>query len=115
MMSDQFDDEQLRAAYEPSLRGRRADHGASCPSPDALLAAVRGEGAERQRLEVLDHALRCNACRPELALLHSVSGPAAELKLVTRQRGSWQRFVPWAAAASIMLAVGLVTVDRLRN
>jgi hypothetical protein len=116
MMSDQFDDERLRRAYAPVLRAASSGHGPDCPSPEALLAASRGEGAERRRLEVLDHALRCAACRPELALLHSVSAPATGgLRLVTARGSSWRRFAPLAAAAAVLLAVGLVTFDGSRQ
>jgi hypothetical protein len=115
MMSGRFDDEQLRAAYEPILSASRSAHGPECPSPEALLAATRGEGPEPERLRVLDHALRCPACRPELALLHSVSSPKRDLRLVPVRASAWRRFVPLAAAASVVLAVGLVTVDRWRQ
>jgi hypothetical protein len=110
-MNDRFSDEELRAAYVPKARTKRA-RGQDCPSPEALLAALRGEGEEAERLRVLDHALQCDACRPELALLHGVSGasgaPAGRLPL------SWQRFIPVAAAASIVL-VALVGLNQFLN
>ncbi|HUQ82560.1 MAG TPA: hypothetical protein VM076_15530, partial [Gemmatimonadaceae bacterium] len=37
------------------------------------------------------------------------------LKLVAAPRHSWRRFVPMAAAAAIVLAVGLAGVDRWRH
>jgi hypothetical protein len=62
-MSRDFDDEALRAAYEPALRESTTTHGRDCPSETALLSAVRGEGSEAERLRVLVHALKCPACR----------------------------------------------------
>ena len=42
-MTERFDDEQLRVAYAPLLRQRKAEHGSACPTPDALLAAISGK------------------------------------------------------------------------
>ena len=72
-MSRSFDDEALRAAYEPALRETSTTHGPDCPTETQLFAAVRGEGDEPERLRVLDHALKCPACRRDLALLHAVA------------------------------------------
>jgi len=104
-MSLPFDDDQLRAAYAPGKR-----RGPDCPTPDALLAAVRGEGVEAERLRVLDHALQCESCRSELALLHAVSDPGA----AKAQRGSVlrRRAIPLALAATVLLAFGLARVFR---
>ena len=114
-MSRHFDDEALKAAYAPALRESTTTHGPDCPPETELLLAVRGEGNEAERLRVLDHALKCPACRRDLALLHAVS--TAEMRAaprVTREL-SWKRWVPAALAASLMLAVGLAGVDRWRN
>lgn len=113
-MSEYFDDGALRAAYAPRLRERATTDRAECPGEDALLAAIRGEGSEAERLRVLDHALQCSACRPELALLRAVTGPEARERPVVRIE-SWRRFVPAAAAAGILLAVGLFGIDRWRE
>ena len=51
-MSGHFDDDALRAAYEPALRDSTTTHGPDCPSESALLAAVRGEGSQAERLRV---------------------------------------------------------------
>jgi len=113
-MSPQFDDEALRAAYEPALRESATTHGPDCPTEQELLSAVRGEGDEAERLRVLDHALKCPACRRELALLHAVSsGEKSAAPRVVREI-SWNRW-PAALAASLMLAAGLVGVVRLRT
>src|SRR5436190_8049678 len=114
-MSRQFDDEGLRAAYEPALRESTAEHGRDCPTEIELLAAVRGEGDEAARLRVLDHALKCPACRPELALLHAVATGESRAALRPMKERSWNRWVPAALAASLVIAVGVAGVARSRN
>jgi len=91
-------------------------YGPDCPTETELLAAVRGEGVEVERLRILDHALKCPACRRDLALLHAVSSatrtaPRAMRNLSWRQAKVW---VPAALAASLMLAVGVAGVVRSR-
>jgi len=114
-MSSSFDDQELRAAYEPALRESATTHGPDCPTETELFAAVRGEGSEAERLRVLDHALKCPACRRELALLHAVS--TGELRAVSRKipERSWMNWVPAALAASLVLVVGLAGVARVRH
>lgn len=107
-MNSEFDDDELRDAYAPLLRQTTTTKRQDCPAPEALMAALRGEGPEAERLRVLDHALRCPACRPELALLRTVSaGGTAETGRRFRP-GTWARAViPLAAAAVAVLAVGV--------
>ena len=114
-MSHDFDDEALRAAYEPKLRESTTTHGSDCPTESELLSAVRGQGNPAQRLRVLDHATKCPACRRELALLHAVS--SGELRAAPRAMRdlSWRRWVPTALAASVVMAVGLAGFAQLRN
>ncbi|HEX5633853.1 MAG TPA: hypothetical protein VFX50_11530, partial [Gemmatimonadales bacterium] len=57
------DDERLRAAYQDWLASAPVGDRARCPTPDALRAAAEREGAEAERLGVLDHAMGCPACR----------------------------------------------------
>ena len=114
-MSKRFDDAELRAAYSPKLEETRATRGADCPSPDALLGALNGEGAEPTRLQILDHALSCAHCRPELALLHAVSGVGSESRASAAPRMFWRRIAPLAAAASVVLAVGIVGLAQWRQ
>jgi len=113
-MNERFEDDDLRAAYAPRL-SERAAHGLGCPSPDALLAAVRGEGPEAERLQVLDHALRCAACRPELALLQSVSGAGERSRGVVALSWFRRRLAPLAIAASLLVVAGMFGVDQWRK
>jgi hypothetical protein len=110
-MSEPFGDDELRAAVARA-GGPDAQHRADCPSPDALLAAIRGEGPEAERLDVLDRALRCAACRREMALLHAVSGSAAPARALP---SAWRRFAPVALAATLLLAVGIVARTQWRQ
>src|SRR5262245_3484826 len=111
-MNDRFSDEKLRAAYAPKLGAQTGTRGPDCPSPEAVLAALRGEGEEEERLRVLDHALSCDACRPELALLHAVSTNPAAGRSAYMPR--LRRFVPIAAAASIA-AIALIGLNQYFN
>lgn len=103
-MNEHFGDDELRAAYASRLAEPATAHGPECPGPDALLAAVRGEGPELERLRVLDHALRCPACRPELALLHATSGGGVRAPRMAVRGPRWRRIVPLALAATLVLA-----------
>ena len=114
-MSSSFDDEALRSAYEPALRESTTTHGPDCPSETQLLAAVRGEGNETERLRVLDHALKCPACRRDLALLHAVATGETRAATRTMRERSWRDWVPAALAASLVLAVGVAGIERWRN
>lgn len=113
-MSPNFDDEALRAAYEPALRESTTTHGPDCPTESELLSAVRGAGDEAERLRVLDHALKCSACRRELALLHAVSSGERGAAPRAIRHLTWHRW-PAALAASLVLAVGLAGVIRWRT
>lgn len=110
-MSERFEDEELRAAYATIATDATATHQPDCPSSEELLAAARGEGSRDVRLRVLDQALRCAACRRELALLHAVSGVSEKERSALRLH-AWRRWVPLAAAAVLVLSVGLLTFER---
>ena len=114
-MSRPFDDEALKAAYEAALGDAALVQGPHCPTETELLSAVRGEGKESDRLRVLDHALKCPACRRELALLHAVSNRGAGSASRPISKVSWTRWMPTALAASLVLAVGVAGVARFRG
>ena len=110
-----FDDDALRAAYEPALRESATTHGPDCPTESELLSAVRGAGDEAERLRLLDHALKCPACRRELALLHAVSTGETRAAPRAVRDLSWRRWMPAALAASLVVAAGLAGVIRSRT
>jgi hypothetical protein len=118
-MTNDFTDDELRAAFAPALRDAPTPHGPTCPTPEALRAAASGESPGAEQLRTLDLALGCAACRRELALLYAVSGahatPARESGRVAGGIGRWPRLVPFALAASLVIAAGLAGVDRWRQ
>jgi hypothetical protein len=95
--------------------------------PEALLALVRREGPEEERLALLDHVMACDSCRGEFELLRAVEraggsssesssgtipfpvrgGAAAADDARHRPLSRWRGFIPIAAAASLLLAVGI--------
>ena len=121
----------LRELYEQALAARGAGARERCVTPEAMLALVRREGSEDERLATLDHVMACAACSRELELLRAIeragaeSGaadavtPAAEREATAdvvpirpRARPTWQRFVPLALAASLLLAIGVGVLQR---
>src|SRR5262249_47473532 len=70
-------DEALRAAYQRALEARRGSGREPCVSPEAMLSLLRREGAEEQRLEVLDHVMGCGPCSSEFELLRSIEEAGA--------------------------------------
>jgi hypothetical protein len=114
-MSSHFDDEALKAAYKPVLDASTTRHRPDCPTETALLSAVRGEGVEAERLRVLDHALKCPACRREVALLTALSRGETSAQSRPMKERSWAGWGPGALAASLVLAAGVASVARLRT
>ena len=104
-------DQRLRDLYTRGIEARgRSDQ---CPPPEALLALVRREGAEAERLETLDHVMACAGCRSELDLLHAIEKAGrtpGEQKGTTAARFkhlALPRYIALALAASLVLAIGL--------
>jgi hypothetical protein len=97
-------DERLRELYRQALA--RSDGGGRerCVAPEAMLALLRREGPEEQRLQTLDHVMACGACRREMDLLRSIEQAGAETQqaAVVRplRRPALKMLVPLALAAS---------------
>ena len=101
-------DAALRDAYARAV-SQRADPGrASCPAPEALQALVRAEGAESERIALLDHVLTCARCRGEFELLRAIEQAGGQQARAStwRQPRSW---IAVALAASLLLAIGIGT------
>lgn len=96
---------QLRAVYADAVAARRSGTRAACPAPEALLAVVRREGPERERVATVNHALACAACRSELELLRGLEKAGAADASAAVKRSPWRRYVGLALAASALLAV----------
>ena len=104
-------EEALRAAYQHALDARRVGGRESCVAPEAMLAVLRHEGGEEQRLEALDHVMDCAACRPEFELLRSLEQAGAAT--TERARPTVLRIPPrvgvllaLAASAVLVITVG---------
>ena len=106
-MAPHLTDEQLRERYARAVAASRDSHRAACPTPEALLAAVRREGAEQRRLTVLDHALGCADCRQDLELLRAIE---ASRRADPGTRVESRR---WAAPLYIVLAASVALVAAL--
>jgi hypothetical protein len=95
----------LQELYRQAMSGR--DPAAPCVSPEALLALVRREGPEPERLQTLDHVMSCPACGREYELLRALesagaaTAPGSSVRSIRRWAGAL------ALAASILVAVGV--------
>lgn len=100
-------DESLRELYARALATRDATERSACPAPEAMLALIRREGSEEQRLALLDHVMACSACAREFELLRAIEQAGAkavradEGRVVGRIR--WRRWAPLAAAAVLVV------------
>ena len=108
-----MNDQRLRDLYQSAVATRTAVSRADCPDAGVLLALVRREGSEDERLRTLDHAMSCGECMRELELLRAIEKAGARVSGASPATGrdtvvSWRRAVPWALAASAVLAVSLV-------
>lgn len=102
---DPTETEYLRRLYarrvaEQPLGGDRD----GCVSPEAILALVRREAGERERLAALEHVMACAACHREYRWLRAVDEAALEAGRVGGRRAWWPS-VPVALAASLAAAV----------
>ncbi len=91
-------DEALRRAYQTGISTRTKGR-AQCPSPETIRALVAREGAETERLALLDHVMSCAACRHEVELLRAVH-------VASRVRPA-RRFQALALAASVAVLLGI--------
>ena len=107
-----MNDERLRELYGRAIDARTTGARADCPAPERLLALARREGDEQERLRTLDHVMTCGDCMRELELLRAIESagantPASSVVAARTSAISWQRAVPLALAASLVLAVGI--------
>jgi hypothetical protein len=99
-----------RAAFaEPDA----APDPASCPTPETLWSAVRGELPKERMAAVVDHVAACAACAEDWRLAAEIvrqeeraaAGPA---KVIPGRFGQWRPLAAAAAlAAGLLIAVGL--------
>jgi hypothetical protein len=114
MGNDRMSSPRLQELYAQAL-ARRGNEAQGCVSPEELLALVRREGDEGQRLQVLDHVMGCQACHREFELLRAVEAAGAASQGSGRIRSISRRIMPLALAASVLLAIGVGLMVRNRE
>lgn len=78
-------DERLRTSYDHlmAVRAEMSTDRKACPSVESLVALLRREGEEDDRLTLLDHVMSCPFCQSEFALLRTtMRASSAEQKPV---------------------------------
>src|SRR5262249_41375723 len=99
----------LRAALRALGRGSRP--GEACPAPDLLWAALHGERPVEERRDVIDHIAGCASCAEAWRLAAEIDpapprlASAAGRPWLADRLGS-STYVPLAAAAALLLAIG---------
>ena len=98
----------LQELYARRMAARAVGESAGCVTPEAILALVRREGSEEQRLATLEHVMSCAACHRDYEWLKAVDESGVEASGGTRAvaQRAWWRSAPLALAASVLVAVG---------
>jgi hypothetical protein len=109
MEPDMIETEQLQRLYARRVASGREGVGATCVTPEAILAVVRREGPEDERLATLEHVMACAACHREYQWLKAVDQAGVESAGAGLGR-TWWRGAPLAMAASIAVIVGAAVV-----
>lgn len=109
-MSDgRFSDASLREALVESAL--IAGDGEACPPPDRLRLSARGELPPRENRELVEHLAGCTACGAAWRLARRLARDGAEKAAgssgVILRPPLWRRAAPFAAAAALILTVGL--------
>lgn len=113
MSHDTQELERLRAAFAtPDL----APTPATCPAPEMIWAAVRGELPPRQLREVVEHTAVCAACAEDWRLAVEIEKQSAASQTATVPagrviQGRFGQLRTWTAAAALaaglLIAVGI--------
>lgn len=105
----------LRAAFAiPDPAGIAPDP-ETCPAPETIWAAVRGELPPRELREVVEHTAVCAACAEDWRLAVEIEKQEAPQtatlpvgRVITGRFGQWRSWTAAAAlAAGLLIAVGL--------
>lgn len=107
-------DDELQRVHAALQRQRRGGGAIHAPSPEQLQALVDGSLPPSEREAVLDRVFASGAT-DQLALLHTLASTARTSSAPATSLA--RRFAPWAAAAALLIIVGvpvarLVRVDR---
>lgn len=103
-----IDTTRLQRLYSGRVARLSDGGGASCVTPEAILAVIRREGDEAGRLATLEHVMACATCHREYEWLSAVDQAALEAEGTTGglRRRWWSGAAPLALAASLAVAVG---------
>lgn len=113
--SDVSDTMRLRQLYSRRV-AEQGNAGDAHVSPEAILAVVRAEGTEEERLATLEHVMSCAACHRDYEWLTAVDQAGIEHEAGGAfRRPWWTRTAPLAAAASLLLVAGTVLVLKDRG
>lgn len=109
-------DDELQHAWKALQAQRRARQPHDDPSPEVLEAVLNGTLANEERERILN-ALLSQGRGEELRLLHTMRRAAHDSVNATRANAgrSWQRWWPAAAAATLVVAIGIPTWQAQRG
>jgi Putative zinc-finger len=116
MSQDTQELERLRAAFAIPDPANSAPDPTTCPAPEAIWAAVRGELPPRELREVVEHTAVCASCAEDWRLAAEIEKQTAASQTATIPvgrviQGRFGQFRTWTAAAAIaaglLIAVGL--------
>jgi hypothetical protein len=103
-----FDVERLRAALRAASEGSRPRD--DCPPPERLWGTLQKELPAEARREVIEHLALCPACSEAWRMaIEMLPGPVPEASPARPWLPDWlgaRPFVPLAAAAALVVAVG---------
>jgi hypothetical protein len=114
--SDLTDTVRLRQLYSRRVAERAPGEAGAHVAPEAILAVVRTEGTEEERLATLEHVMSCAECHRDYEWLSAVDQAGLEAQSESEvRRPRWFRPAPLAAAASLLLVAGTVLVLQERR
>jgi hypothetical protein len=108
-------DTRLQQLYSQALARRSDAHSVDCVTPEQLVRLVQREGAESDRLAILDQVMGCPACQREFNLLRALESSGRRITAQRPVRSIGRRLAPLALAASLLLAVGVGLLVRNRS
>ncbi|MCP4658655.1 MAG: zf-HC2 domain-containing protein [bacterium] len=104
--------EAFAACAPPAVEGSPGGGMGSCPPPERIWEALRGELPPDEVREVVDHTSACASCAQDWRLAHALgkrSEEAAATHLAAVRRARFGSLRPWlaAAAAAVLIVVGV--------
>lgn len=92
-----------------------AERPADCPAAERLWDALHHRLSSGECRSIIDHTARCPACAEAWRLARDISSTAATAQVEAERTGlgpvhgvGWRRWVPLAAAAALVVVVGMM-------